>query len=210
MKTITVLLVDDHAILRSGLKMLINGAEGLKVVGEAGTGREAVESFKNNSPDIVILDITLPDMNGLDVAREIKRIDRAAKILVLTMHDNESYVREFLRLGVSGYIVKRSADSELINAVRAVDRGDMAIDPSLTKALVAEAPVRGQALSSREEDVLRLLVKGYLGKEVAARLKISVKTVETYRARITAKLGISGRAELLRYAQKNGLFSPEL
>lgn len=211
MKTINVLIIDDHAILRSGLKMLINSAGGLRVTGEAGTGREAVESFKKNAPDIVVLDITLPDMSGLEVAREIKRTAPAAKILVLTMHDNANYVREFVRIGVSGYIVKKSADSELINAIRAINRGDMFIDPSLTKALLSEAPEREEnRLSSREEEVLRLLVKGYLGKEIAGRLKISVKTVETYRARIAEKLGISGRAELLQYALKNGLFNADL
>ena len=211
MKNITVLLVDDHAILRAGLKMLIAGAGGIKVVGEAATGREAVESYKKIRPDIVVLDVTLPDISGLEAAREMKETDPAAKILVLTMHDNANYVREFLRLGVSGYIVKKSADSELINAIRAISHGGMAIDPSLTKALVAEVPEGGgNKLSHREEEVLRLLVKGYLGKEVAARLKINVKTVETYRARIAAKLGISGRAELLQYALKNGLFNAEL
>jgi len=207
---INVLIADDHAILRSGLKMLINSAGGINVSGEAGTGREAVESFKRLSPDIVILDITLPEMSGLEAAREIKKIDPAAKILILTMHDNADYVREFIRIGVAGYIVKKSADSELINAIRAISRGDMFIDPSLTKALLAGSPERGQnRLSLREEEVLRLLVKGYLGKEVAARLKISVKTVETYRSRITEKLGLSGRAELLQYAIKNGLFNSD-
>ncbi|MBI4351820.1 MAG: response regulator transcription factor [Elusimicrobia bacterium] len=207
---INVLIADDHAILRSGLKMLLHSAGGIQVAGEAGTGREAVESFKRLSPDIVVLDISLPDMGGLEAAREIKKLDPAAKILVLTMHNNANYVREFVQIGVAGYIVKKSADSELINAIRAIGRGDMFIDPSLTKALLMEAPARGRnPLSHREEEVLRLLVKGYLGKEVAARLEISVKTVETYRARIAEKLGISGRAELLQYAIKNGLFSAE-
>lgn len=211
MINITVLLVDDHAILRAGLKMLMAGAGGIKVVAEAATGREAVESYKKIRPDIVVLDVTLPDISGLEAAREIKETDPAAKILILTMHDNANYVREFLRLGVSGYIVKKSADSELINAIRTISLGGMAIDSSLTKALVSEAPESGKnRLSCREEEVLRLLVKGYLGKEVAARLKISVKTVETYRARIATKLGISGRAELLQYALKKGLFSADL
>ena len=210
MKTINVLIADDHAILRAGLKMLINSAGGITVTGEAGTGREAVESFKKLSPDIVILDVTLPDLSGLEAAREIKKLDPGAKILILTMHDNANYVREFVRIGVAGYIVKKSADSELINAIRAISRGDMFIDPSLTKAMLVEEPERGKnKLSLREEEVLRLLVKGYLGKEIAARLEISVKTVETYRARITEKLGISGRAELLQYAIKNGLFSAD-
>ncbi len=210
MKTINVLIADDHAILRSGLKMLISSAGGIEVAGEAATGREAVENFKKLSPDVVILDVSLPELSGLEAAREIKKIDPGAKILILTMHDNANYVREFIRIGVSGYIVKKSADSELISAIRAIDRGDMFIDPSLTKALLAEAPERGKKdLSLREEEVLRLLVKGYLGKEIAARLDISVKTVETYRARISEKLGISGRAELLQYAIKNGLFSAD-
>ena len=210
MKTINVLIADDHAILRSGLKMLINSAGGITVTGEAGTGREAVEIYKKTSPDIIILDVTLPELSGLEAAREIKKIDPNAKILVLTMHDNANYVREFIRIGVAGYIVKKSADSELINAIRAISRGDMFIDPSLTKAMLVEEPERGKnKLSLREEEVLRLLVKGYLGKEIAARLEISVKTVETYRARITDKLGISGRAELLQYAIKNGLFSAD-
>jgi len=210
MKTINVLIADDHAILRAGLKMLINSAGGILVTGEAGTGREAVEIYKNLAPDIVILDITLPELGGLEATREIMKADPKAKILILTMHDNANYVREFIRIGVAGYILKKSADSELINAIRAIDRGDMFIDPSLTKALLTATPDRDRnKLSHREEEVLRLLVKGYLGKEIAARLEISVKTVETYRARITEKLGISGRAELLQYAIKNGLFSAD-
>lgn len=209
--TISVLIADDHAILRSGLKMLVDSAGGLAVAGEAGTGREAVEAYKRLSPDILILDITLPDMSGLEVAREVKKADPAARILVLTMHDNANYVREFVRLGVAGYIVKKSADTELINAIRAIARGDMFIDPSLTKAVLgAEAGTGRGPLSPREEEVLRQLAKGYLGKEIAARLKISVKTVETYRARIAEKLGVSGRAELLQYAIKHGLFSADL
>lgn len=207
----SVLIADDHAILRSGLKMLIDSAGGLTVAGEAGTGREAVDAYKRLCPDILILDITLPDMSGLEAAREVLKADPSARILVLTMHDNANYVHEFLRLGVAGYIVKKSADTELINAIRAIARGDMFIDPSLTKAVLGADPAGGRGLlSPREEEVLRQLAKGYLGKEIAARLKISVKTVETYRARIADKLGISGRAELLQYAIKNGLFSADL
>ncbi len=207
MSDIAVLIVDDHAILRSGLKLLLNSAGGIAVAGEAATGREALELYRKTSPDVVILDLSLPDMGGLEVARAIRKLDGSARILVLTMHENSGYVGELLRAGVSGYVVKRSADSELINAVKAVRRGDMFIDPSLTRAMLAEAEPRGgTGLSRREEEVLRLLVRGYLGKEIASRLGISAKTVETYRLRICSKLGLSGRAELLKYAVKHGLF----
>ena len=149
--------------------------------------------------------------SGLEVARKIKKINSAAKILILTMHDSESYLREFLKLGISAYITKKSVDSELINAIRAVNRGDMLIDPSLTKAIALESNNTGKnKLSRREEEVLRLLVKGHLSKEMATHLKISVKTIETYRVRIYEKLGMSGRPELLQYAIKNGFFNPDI
>lgn len=210
MKISKILIVDDHAILRSGLKMLISNEKDMKVVGEAADGRCALERFKALCPDIVLLDITLPDMNGLEVARKIRKCDSKAQILVLTMHDNVHYVREFLKVGVSGYVLKKSADTDLIKAIRSVGGRDMFVDPSLAETIVKEYAGSERNLSPREEEVLTLVVKGFISKEIGAHLKISAKTVDTYRRRIVEKLGISSRVELLRYAVKKGLFNPAI
>jgi two-component system response regulator NreC len=211
MKNIKIMLIDDHSILRSGLKMLINNEKDMQVIAEADSGKDALEKIKSVSPDIIILDITLGDINGLEVIREIKKKKRNPKIIILTMHNNENYMKEFIKEGVFGYVLKQSADTELINAIRCVDKNKIFIDSSLTPLLLNKYLGKPERkLSQREEEVLKLLVKGYINKEIAAKLKISIKTVETYRKRIREKIGISGRAELLNYAIKKGLFNPDI
>ncbi len=206
MKTINIMLIDDHAILRSGLKMLINNEKDLKVVAEAGSAKEAIEKLKSLSPDMVILDITLPDMNGIEVVKFIKEKRPKTKIIVLTIHENEYYLKEFLKLGVNGYVTKRSADTELINAIHTARRGGVFVDPALVKFLIEGNPEKRKKLSPREVEVLKLLVRGYTNKEIALALGISVKTVEAHRKRISEKLEVSSRAELVEFAIKNGLF----
>jgi len=211
MKNIKIMLIDDHSILRSGLKMLINNEKDMQVIAESDSGKDALEKIKSVSPDIVILDITLGDINGLEVIREIKKKKHNLKIIILTMHNNENYMKEFIKEGSLGYVLKKSADAQLLNAIRCVNENKMFIDPLLTPLLLNKNLGKHERkLSQREEDVLKLLVKGYINKEIAAKLNIGVKTVETYRKRITEKIGISGRAELLDYAIKKGLFNPDI
>ena len=213
MKRIRLLLVDDHTVLRSGLKALLGSQSDLEVVGEAGTGHDAVQFARALHPDVVLLDITLPDMSGLDVAVRIKRDCPGVRILILTMHEDERYLHPALKAGASGYIIKRAADSEVVTAIRAVARGEMAIHSSMTKALVDDAlgvrkvesgPSESHRLSDREREVLRLIALGYTYEQIGENLSVSSKTVATYKARLMDKLGIKGRNALVRYAMEQG------
>lgn len=216
MEPIRVLIADDHAIVRSGLRLLINSQRDMQVIDEAGDGWETVEKTVHARPDVLLLDITMPGLNGLEVARELQRKADDVRILVLTMHDDEAYLRQFLLLGVAGYVVKKAADNELVAAIRAVHRGETFVRPSLTSILVARyldregtpsAVAAGEKLTTRETEVLRLVAQGYTSEQVAEQLSISVNTVQTHRAHIKEKLGLHGRAELVRYALARGLLS---
>lgn len=214
MSKIKVLLADDHAILRAGLKMLLNAESDMEVVAEAEDGAAAIEKTRELKPDVVLMDITMPGLNGLHATREIIRAHPDVKVLVLTMHEDETYLRQFLRAGASGYVVKKAVDTELISAIRAVYREDMYIYHSLAKEMVEDyldSPVKPERqtnqsspLSKREKEVLTLIAQGYTNKQTAQKLHISVKTVETHRARIMKKLQLRNRAELVRYAIAEG------
>jgi two-component system response regulator NreC len=204
-----ILLADDHNVLRSGLKYLLNAQSDMAVVGEAATGDAALRLARELAPDVLILDITMPGMDGLDVLRELKRVAPTIRVLILTMHEEEGYLRRALALGAAGYCPKGAADAELISAIRAVLRGNLYIHPSHTKVLLngmvsatgegnANAPAA--ALSEREHEVLRLVALGHTNQEIADQLALSVKSVESYRARGMEKLGLSSRAALVRYA----------
>mgnify|MGYP001763999587 CR=1 FL=1 len=210
-KRIRVLLADDHAVLRAGLRALLAAEGDLQVVGEASEGAEAIRLCQALRPDVVVMDIGMPGVSGIDATARIKRDLPGTKVLILSMHDDRGYLRQVLRAGASGYVLKKAADTELLAAIRAAARGEVFLDPALAKALVDEvmepmAP-SGEipALSDRERDVLRLLAHGYTNQQVADRLCISVKSVETYKARLMEKLGLKGRAELVRYALQHGL-----
>lgn len=217
MKTIRVLLADDHAVLRAGLRLLLDAQADMEVVGEASTGDEAVAQAKKLTPDIVLLDITMSGTDGLDAVRRIKEDNPGVKVLALTMHDDESYLRQVLEGGGSGYVLKRAADTELLSAIRAVHEGGTYLHPSHAKALlegtveVEESKERNNydCLSDREKQVLKLVALGHTNKQIANKLFISVKTVETYRARMHNKLGIKSRATLVRYALSRGLLVEE-
>jgi two-component system response regulator NreC len=218
MEKIRVLLADDHAVLRAGLRLLLDAQADMEVVGEASTGEQAVAQAKKLAPDVVLLDITMSDTDGLDAVRRIKEDNPKIKILALTMHDDESYLRKVLEGGGSGYVLKRSADTELLSAIRAVHEGGTYLHPSHAKALLegrVEFRKEGKErnsynlLSGRERQVLRLVALGYTNKQIAKKLFLSVKTVETYRARMQEKLGIRGRAALVRYALSKGLLLEE-
>ena len=216
--SIRILIVDDHAVLRAGLRMLLDAEPDMEVVGEAGDGAEALDRISELVPDVVLLDLTMPDMDGLEVLRRIRDGSPQTRVLILTMHDDEGYLREALTAGSSGYVLKRAADVELLSAIRAVYRGGTYLHAAHTKVLFedrteqqgsqpAEGPV--PRLSPREQEVFRLIVLGYTNQQAADRLYLSVKTVETYRARLMAKLGLRNRAELVRYALQRGLLEDE-
>jgi two-component system response regulator NreC len=210
-KRIRILLADDHAVLRAGLRALLAAQEDLEVVGEASDGAEAIHLTQTLRPDVVVMDIGMPGVSGIDATARIKRDLPATKVLILSMHDDRGYLRQVLRAGASGYVLKKAADTELLAAIRAAARGEVFLDPALAKALVDEvmepkAAVReAPTLSDRERDVLRLIAHGHTNQQVADRLYIGVKSVETYKARLMEKLGLKGRAELVRYALQHGL-----
>ncbi len=214
MKRIRVLIADDHVVLRSGLSMLLNAQPDMQVIGEASDGYEAVRKTIELAPDVLLLDITMPGLGGVDTIRLIKAKKLQVAILILTMHEDSSYLREALREGAQGYIIKKAAEAELASAIRTVYDGEMFVYPSLTKALVQEVIYRGEAhgheqLSQREREVLQLVAQGYTNKQVADKLFLSVKTVESYKARVMGKLSLHSRVELVRYALQQGLLTDE-
>ncbi len=211
-----ILLADDHAILRTGLRLLLEAQPDMTVVGEAGDGREALALAAQLQPDLILLDLSMPGLGGLDALPILRKVVSAARILILTMHDDESYLRQALRGGASGYVLKKAVDHELLSAVHAVMRGEVYVHPSMTKALLedllpptsTEAPDDPwQTLSEREQEVLILVARGHTSTEIADRLNLSNKTVETYRARGMDKLGLRSRAALVQFALGHGLLS---
>jgi two-component system response regulator NreC len=221
MSKIMILIVDDHAILRAGLRMLINAQPDMEVVSEAMDGHEALWKAREIKPDVVVMDITMPKTGGLQVLEQLRQVCPHTRILVLTMHDDPAYALSVLAAGGLGYVVKRAADSDLLAGIRAVYRGWTFVDPTLAGSLVqellgkqaytgpADRGVRRSLLSPREREVLRLLAQGYTNQQAAKSIMVSVKTVETYRARIAQKLGLHSRAELTRYALESGLLTPD-
>jgi DNA-binding NarL/FixJ family response regulator len=217
MPKIRVLLADDHAVLRAGLKMLVNHEPDMEVVAQAGSFGEAMRLGRTTKPDVITLDLTMPDDNGVDAIGQLCRECPAAKILVLTMHDDPAYLRAALSAGASGYVVKKAADVELLGAIRAVHAGRVFVDleshgSRSPTALVAagdarEGGERGSTdnLSGRERTVLEQLAQGHTNQAIAEQLDVSVKTIESYRARLLRKLGLRSRAELVRYAVETGL-----
>ena len=215
-ESIRVLLADDHAVVRAGLKAVLGAATDIEVVGEASNGREAVELAERLTPHVVVMDLTMPEMDGAEATREIVARQLASKVLVLTMHAEEDYLMPVLEAGAAGYVVKSAADRDLVNAVRAVANGDMYMGPAasrvLARALTAKDPLKAEReryekLTERERDVLRLVAEGYSAPEIGAKLFISAKTVDTYKQRIHEKLGFAHRAEYVKLALKLGLIS---
>ena len=201
-----VLLADDHAILRAGLAMLVRAQPDLEVVAEAGDGIEALEKIRKVKPDVVILDLTMPRMNGFEALREIVHESPDTKVLVLTMHDDPAYGRALLAAGALGYVTKKAADRELLTAIRAVREGRTFVDVTQAEAML---PLHVAPLSRREREVLELVARGHTHQEVADRLVLSIKTVETYLSRLSAKLGLHRRADLVRYALQTGILDRE-
>ena len=208
---IQVLLADDHQIVRQGLKGLLE-REGFKVVGEATDGREAVRLAGKNHPDVAVLDLVMPALNGVDAAREMLRSAPRLKAILLTMHTEDPYVLEALRAGVSGYVLKTQAADDLVQAIREVTRGSIYLSPGISRTVVdayrSKTDLPPDPLSPREREVLQLVAEGKTTKEVAAILGISVKTGESHRTRIMSKLNIHETAGLVRYAIRRGLIQP--
>jgi two-component system, NarL family, response regulator NreC len=207
---IRVVIVDDHALVRSGLRLLLEGEDDITVEDEGGSADEAVRLARLHKPDVVLLDVTMPGRSGLDAAPEIREAAPDARILVLSMQDDPSYVRQAFSLGATGYLLKEAADAELVAAVREVAAGGRYVHPALGARLAAaeaEAQARAESdpLSEREREVLRLLALGHTNQEIAKMLFISVRTAETHRAHIMQKLRLATRAELVRYALEHGL-----
>jgi two-component system, NarL family, response regulator NreC len=215
MPPIRILLADDHAVLRTGLAALLNARSDMAVVGEAADGAELLTLAEATQPDVILLDLTMPRLGGLEALPLLRQHVPAARILILTMHQDESYLRRAIKGGAAGYVLKKAADMELIAAIQAVMRGDLYVHPSMTRALLEDIAPNAEpagaesdrwvALSDREQEVLQLVALGHTSKEIADRLSVSAKTVDTYRARGMEKLGLRSRAALVRFALANGL-----
>jgi two-component system response regulator NreC len=208
-----VLLVDDHAVVRSGLKLLLERQEDIHVVGEAGTAEEALVAGRDLEPDVVVMDVVLPDESGIDATRTMITERPDARVLVLSMQDDPSYVREAFAAGASGYLLKEGADTDLVQAVREVGGGGRYVHPGLGARLISaettdRAKIEADPLSAREREVLRLLALGHTNQEIAQLLTISVRTAETHRAHIMRKLRLQTRADLVRHALSSGLLVP--
>jgi DNA-binding NarL/FixJ family response regulator len=212
MKKLRVLLADDHRIIRDGLRLLIDAQPNMRVVGEAATGKEALRLAHDLKPDVVVMDLSMPEMSGLQATEQLKAERSETKVIALTAHEDEGYLSLLCRAGACGYVLKRSAGDDLIQAITAVARGGVYYEPTLaSKALarqlkgsiIGPRPHSGH-LTEREKDVLTRLAWGLSNKEIAGELGLSVKTVETYRARISEKLGLRSRTEMVRYALRQG------
>ncbi len=207
--SIRVLIVDDHAVVRSGLRLVLEREDDIEVVGEAGNADDGVRVARLEKPDVVLLDVVMPGRSGIEAAAEVIEASGGAKLLVLSMQDDPSYVREAFAVGASGYLLKEAADVELVQAIRDVAAGNRYVHPALG-ARLAQAEVDAakrsadDPLSDREREVLRLLALGHTNQEIAKELFISVRTAETHRAHIMRKLGLGTRADLVRYALANG------
>jgi two-component system, NarL family, response regulator NreC len=207
---IRVLIVDDHAVVRSGLRLLLENEDGIECAGEAGSAEEAIRIARREQPDVVLLDVVMPGKTGIEAMPEIIGVAPEAKVLVLSMQDDPSYVREAFAQGAAGYVLKEAAEAEVVQAVHEVSRGGRYVHPVLgARLVVADQQARARAeadpLSDREREVLRLLALGHTNQEIAKMLYISVRTAETHRAHIMQKLRLSTRAELVRYAIANDL-----
>ncbi len=211
---IRVLLADDHAMFRAGLRALLDGEPDMEVVGEAGDGEEALERAAELGPDVVVMDISMPRMNGLDATRVLHERDPNLCIVILTQHAEEVYLFAVLQAGAMGYVMKRSAEDDLMDAIRVVHQGEVYLYPKAVR-MVLDGVVRSEepsshkaALSERELEVLKLTAEGYTNQEIGEQLFLSPKTIDTYRHRIMVKLDLTRRAELVRYALDSGLLTP--
>jgi DNA-binding NarL/FixJ family response regulator len=211
---IRVLVADDHALVRAGVRALLRAAEDIEVVGEAADGREAVERSSRLDPDVVLMDVAMPGLGGLEATLELQRACPRARVLVLTQYDDREYVSRFLKAGAAGYVLKKTVGADLPGAIRAVHRGGLVLDPEVARAAVGEpagaaAGADGgdpyEALTDREKQVLKLVAEGRANKEISDELGVSVKTAMTHRAHVMQKLGLHDRTELVKFALRKGV-----
>jgi two-component system response regulator NreC len=210
---IKVLLAEDHKTVRAGVKMIIDAEDDMMVIGEAGNGREAIEMAKELTPDVILMDISMPELNGLIATAKLKRVSPDIKILALTRHTDQAYLQELLQAGVNGYLLKQSAADELLRAIRVVMQGGSFLDTEITGKVLAgytekniklRGEIRGEKLTERESEVLRHIALGYSNREIAQKMDISVKTVEAHKANALKKLDMSSRREIMTYAILQG------
>ncbi len=212
MGKLRIILADDHEMMREGLKTLVNQQTDMEVIGEADDGRKAIELAKELKPDVVVMDVSMPELNGLKATDKLKQLCPEIKILNLTRHKDASYLQQLMQSGSSGYVLKKSASQELIRAIRSVAAGDTYLDPAVTGTVIENFVGRRAAsgsslekeLSGREQEVLRLIAWGYANKEIAARLNLSVKTIEAHKANAMRKMDMKGRVDIVRYALLKG------
>lgn len=210
--SIQILLADDHGVIRAGLRALLEGFPDMTVVGEASDGAEAIAKAFELKPDIILMDLSMPNIGGIEATRQLLQREPGMRVLILTVHEDESLLKEVIRAGAAGYVVKRAAQEDLIHAIRVVARGDLYVHPTMTRMLFSE-PAKDEApsgmnietLTLREIEVLQLLAKGCTNRQIAEQLSLSPRTVEGHRANIAGKLGLHSRVELVEYAEKHGL-----
>ena len=215
MDRIKVLVVDDHAIMRDGIRALIDIYDDIEIVGEASEGKEAIEKARELAPDVVVMDLAMPGMDGLEATRRISKRNPAVKVLVLTQYDNKEYILSSIKAGAAGYVPKRALGSELISAIRAVNQGESFLYPSAASAVIEDYRRQTEEepydrLTEREREILKLIAEGRTSREVADMLYISLKTVLNHRAKIMEKLDLHNRTELIKYAMRRGLVSMDM
>jgi two-component system response regulator NreC len=209
---IRILITDDHGVIRAGLRALLDDVPELEVVGEASDGLEVLRKVEKLKPDIVLMDLSMPNMGGIEATRQLLQVEPDVRVLILTVHEDEGLLKEVIRAGAAGYIIKRAVEDELIHAIQVVARGDMYVHPSMTRVLFNPSSPAASAtrsdveeLTAREVEVLRLLARGYTNRQIADRLSISPRTAEGHRANLSAKLGFHSRVQLVEYAEKHNL-----
>lgn len=212
MSKLSLVLAEDHSTVREGIKMLVNAQPDMEVIGEADNGEAVIKLTRELKPDLVLMDISMPELNGLKATKKLRQIFGKIKILVLTRHTDDGYVKQLIRAGAAGYVLKQSAPSELINAIRVVAAGKSYLDPTITQKVIEDFAgdsmhLRGQGttdLSTREIEVLRLIAWGYSNKEIASRMELSVKTIEAHKANAMKKLNMNSRIDIVRFALLQG------
>ncbi len=212
MNKIKILVVDDHAIMRDGIRALLGLQDDIEIVGEASEGREAIEKVHELMPDVIVMDIAMPGMDGLEASRRIRKKYPKVKVLVLTQHDNKEYILSAIKAGVAGYVPKRALGEELVSAIRAVNRGDSFLYPSAAAALIEDYRQQAEVepydrLTPREREILKLIAEGHTSRAIADMLFIGLKTVLGHRTKVMEKLDIHNRTELIKYAMRKGLTS---
>lgn len=210
--SIRILIADDHGVMRAGLRALLEVEPDVEVVGEAASGEDALHLAGKLAPDLVLLDIGLPGIDGIETTRRLGKLSSHIRVIILSVYEDESLLREAIKAGAAGYVIKRAAEEELIAAIRAVSRGDMYIHPAITRLLVKDLSPTVESkqgaldtLTPREMEVMKYIIRGFTNRQVAEALFISVRTVEGHRASLFSKLGLKNRVELVEFAEKNGL-----